>query len=88
MESGRVAGAFPARFGAVSLLQRGRHLLAVPTPSAVTLAELSIGPAVPQTGAERAARRAHLAQAGADYDRLPIDAATGCARSSTGSSSL
>ena len=43
--------------------------------TAVTLAELSVGPLVAQTDAERAARQAHLQQAEADFDPLPFDAA-------------
>ncbi|MBB6407220.1 type II toxin-antitoxin system VapC family toxin [Arthrobacter sp. AZCC_0090] len=46
--------------------------------SAVTLAELSVGPLVAATEKERAARQAHLQQAEADFDPLPFDAA--CAR--------
>ena len=51
------------------------RLPAVPTITAVTLAELSVGPLVAQTDAERAARQAHLQQAEADFDPLPFDAA-------------
>lgn len=51
------------------------HLPAVPMITAVTLAELSVGPLVAQTDAERAARQAHLQQAEADFDPLPFDAA-------------
>jgi len=43
--------------------------------SAVTLAELSVGPHVAATDAERAARQAHLQQAEADFAVLPLDAA-------------
>jgi len=50
------------------------HLPAVPMITAVTLAELSVGPLVAQTDAERAARQAHLQQAEADFDPLPFDA--------------
>lgn len=46
-----------------------------PTITAITLAELSVGPLVATTGAERAARQAHLQQAEADFDPLPFDAA-------------
>ena len=42
--------------------------------SAVTLAELSVGPLVASTEAERAARVAHVQQAEADFDPLPFDA--------------
>ena len=44
--------------------------------SAVTLAELSVGPHVSQTHDERAARQAHLQQAESDFDVLPFDAAS------------
>ncbi len=45
-----------------------------PFISAVTLAELSVGPLVATTDVERAARLAHLQQAEADFDPLPFDA--------------
>jgi tRNA(fMet)-specific endonuclease VapC len=45
-----------------------------PLITAVTLAELSVGPLVASTDAERAARQAHLQQAEADFDPLPFDA--------------
>ena len=47
----------------------------VPTITAVTLAELSVGPLVARTDAERAARQAHLQQAEADFDPIPFDSA-------------
>jgi tRNA(fMet)-specific endonuclease VapC len=43
--------------------------------SAVTLAELSVGPHVARSSKERAARQAHLQQAEADFDTIPFDAA-------------
>jgi tRNA(fMet)-specific endonuclease VapC len=46
-----------------------------PVITAVTLAELSVGPLVAATESERAARQAHLQQAEADFDPLPFDAA-------------
>lgn len=46
-----------------------------PLITAVTLAELSVGPLVSTNAAERAARQAHLQQAEADFDPLPFDAA-------------
>lgn len=46
-----------------------------PLISAVTLAELSVGPLVAATDGDRAARQAHLQQAEADFDPLPFDAA-------------
>ena len=45
----------------------------VPLISAVTLAELSVGPLVARTETERAARQAVLQQAEADFDPLPFD---------------
>lgn len=56
-------------------LRDATKLPVVPTITAVTLAELSVGPLVAQTDAERAARQAHLQQAEADFDPLPFDAA-------------
>ena len=50
------------------------HLPAEPLITAVTLAELSVGPLVASTEQERAARQAHLQQAEADFDPLPFDA--------------
>ena len=46
-----------------------------PHITAITLAELSVGPLVASTDEERAARQAHLQQAEADFDPLPFDAA-------------
>jgi tRNA(fMet)-specific endonuclease VapC len=46
-----------------------------PLITAVTLAELSVGPLVARTDQERAARQAHLQQAEADFDAIPFDAA-------------
>ena len=45
-----------------------------PLITTVTLAELSVGPLVARTDAERAARQTHLQQAEADFDPLPFDA--------------
>jgi tRNA(fMet)-specific endonuclease VapC len=42
--------------------------------SAITLAELSVGPHVAPTDEERAARQAHLQQAESDFDVLVFDA--------------
>lgn len=42
--------------------------------TAVTLAELSVGPLVATNDEERAARQAHLQAAEADFDPLPFDA--------------
>ncbi len=46
-----------------------------PAITAITLAELSVGPLVTADAAERAARQARLQQAEADFDPLPFDAA-------------
>lgn len=43
--------------------------------SAITLAELSVGPQVAANPAESAARQAHLQQAETDFDAIPFDAA-------------
>ena len=45
-----------------------------PLITAVTLAELSVGPLVATDERERSARQAHLQQAEADFDPLPFDA--------------
>jgi predicted nucleic acid-binding protein len=50
-------------------------LPAEPLITAMTLAELSVGPLVASTEAERAARQAHLQQAEADFEPLAFDAA-------------
>ena len=63
---------------AVILLSRIRDpevLPREPLISAITLAELSVGPLVATNEAERAARLAHLQQAEADFDAIPFDAA-------------
>lgn len=62
----------------VILLQRladASALPAEPLITAVTLAELAVGPLVAEGEAERAARQAHLQQAEADFAPLPFDAA-------------
>jgi tRNA(fMet)-specific endonuclease VapC len=46
--------------------------------SAITLAELSVGPHVARNDDERAARQQHLQQAEADFEVLPFD--SDCAR--------
>ncbi len=48
-------------------------LPAEPLISAVTLAELSVGPLVAGDEGERGARQAHVQQAEADFDPLPFD---------------
>ena len=50
-------------------------LPAEPVITAVTLAELSVGPLVATDDGDRAARQAHLQQAETDFDPLPFDAA-------------
>ena len=45
-----------------------------PLITAVTLAELSIGPLVASADDERAIRQAHLQEAEADFDPVPFDA--------------
>jgi tRNA(fMet)-specific endonuclease VapC len=42
--------------------------------SAITLAELSVGPHLARTMKERAARQAHLQQAESDFDTIAFDA--------------
>jgi tRNA(fMet)-specific endonuclease VapC len=62
----------------VILLSRLRDPSVLPTEpliTAVTLAELSVGPLVAPSEEERAARQAHLQQAESDFDPLPFDAA-------------
>jgi tRNA(fMet)-specific endonuclease VapC len=49
-------------------------LPAEPVITAITLAELSVGPLIAATDVERAARQAHLQQAEADFEPLPFDA--------------
>jgi tRNA(fMet)-specific endonuclease VapC len=46
-----------------------------PLISAVTLAELAVGPLVAESESERANRQVHLQQAEADFVPLPFDAA-------------
>lgn len=46
-----------------------------PLITAITLAELSVGPLVAADDDERAARQAHLQQAEADFEPIPFDAA-------------
>ncbi|MEM9037485.1 MAG: type II toxin-antitoxin system VapC family toxin [Actinomycetota bacterium] len=63
-----------------TLILLGRLATTDPLPpepliTAVTLAELSVGPLVAATDDERAARQAHVQQAEADFDPLPFDAA-------------
>ncbi|WP_416211522.1 type II toxin-antitoxin system VapC family toxin [Frankia sp. Cas3] len=59
----------------LSRIEDPASLPAEPFITAVTLAELSVGPLVATTDGERAARQAHVQQAEADFDPLPFDAA-------------
>lgn len=62
----------------VILLGRLANPAALPDESvvsAITLAELSVGPHVARTARERVARQAHLQQAEADFETIPFDAA-------------
>lgn len=49
------------------------QLPAQPLITAVTLAELTVGPLVAKEETTRAARQAHLQQAESDFDPLPFD---------------
>ncbi len=60
----------------VILMQRLTDASALPSEpliTAVTLAELSLGPLIADQEGERAARQAHLQQAESDFDPLPFD---------------
>lgn len=60
------------------LIDRVTDISTLPTEpliTAVTLAELSVGPLVATDAKERAARQARLQQAEANFDPLPFDAA-------------
>ena len=59
----------------LSKLEDARQLPSEAIITAVTLAELSVGPLVARTDRERAARQAHVQQAEADFDSIPFDAA-------------
>jgi len=61
----------------VILLQRLKDDAALPAEpliTAVTLAELSVGPLIVDDERERAVRQAHLQQAESDFHPLPFDA--------------
>jgi tRNA(fMet)-specific endonuclease VapC len=61
----------------VILLKRLSDATALPKEpliTAVTLAELSVGPLVANEERERVARQSHLQQAEADFEPLPFDA--------------
>lgn len=51
------------------------ELPAEPLITAITLAELAVGPLVAESASEQTARQAHLQQAEADFVPLPFDAA-------------
>ncbi len=55
-------------------IQNPAFLPAEPLITAITLAELTVGPLVATSDEERAARQAHLQQAEADFEPLPFDA--------------
>jgi tRNA(fMet)-specific endonuclease VapC len=57
----------------LSAIEDPEALPEFPQASAVTLAELSVGPLVARSDAERAARQAVLQQFEADFDPLPFD---------------
>lgn len=54
-------------------LQDASVLPEEPLITAVTLAELTVGPLVAKTDDERAARQSHVQQAESDFDPLPFD---------------
>lgn len=56
-------------------LANAEQLPEEPVITAITLAELTVGPLVTDDEAERAARQAHVQQAEADFEPLPFDAA-------------
>lgn len=56
-------------------ITRTGSLPSEPLITAVTLAELSVGPLVAKSEEERTARQAHLQLAEADFEPLPFDAA-------------
>jgi tRNA(fMet)-specific endonuclease VapC len=58
----------------LSQIEAADALPAEPLVTAVTLAELSVGPLVARDDAERAARQSQLQQAEADFNPLPFDA--------------
>ena len=61
----------------VILLGRIAHPASLPDEavvSAITLAELSVGPHVADSADERAARQAHLQQAESDFETIAFDA--------------
>ena len=56
-------------------IQDERLLPVEPLITAVTLAELSVGPLLAKSDEERAARQSHVQQAESDFDPLPFDVA-------------
>lgn len=78
MSSSEAATAGLLDTSTVILLPRLRapsQLPAEPRISTITLAELSVGPLLARTEAERAARQAHVQQAESDFDPVSFDAA-------------
>lgn len=59
----------------LSRLSDTASLPSYPLITAITLAELSVGPHVTSNDIERAARQAHLQQAESDFEPLPFDSA-------------
>jgi predicted nucleic acid-binding protein len=59
----------------LSRIANPASLPAEPLITAITLAELTVGPLMTKDDTERAARQAHVQQAEADFDPLPFDAA-------------
>ncbi len=55
-------------------IESPEHLPEEPLITAITLAELTVGPLVATSDEERAVRQAHLQQAEADFEPLPFDA--------------
>lgn len=72
------AGQAPGLLDTSTVILLGRLMDASSLPeevfiSAITLAELSVGPLVADSDDTRAARQAHLQQAEADFDPIPFD---------------
>jgi tRNA(fMet)-specific endonuclease VapC len=55
-------------------IENAAFLPGEPLITAITLAELTVGPLVATSDEERAARQAHLQQAESDFEPLPFDA--------------
>lgn len=77
-ESGRAVTRGVLDTSTLILLQRitdADTLPVEPLITAITLAELAVGPLVAESAREQTARQAHLQQAEADFVPLPFDAA-------------